>query len=154
MSVMVPLCSLSDSLRVRVVRVASQMRTWPSIWRARVMNNVDNIKGGKDRQNLPAPPLIILKSPSLFHASVTANAVTHPLCASPISYCNRPLCGPNARIFPSFHPLINDEPSFLKVIHLHSRLGTAMRRSSVEVWAFQMRISVSEAVANTSEECL
>mmetsp|Transcript_22446 Transcript_22446/g.38373 ORF Transcript_22446/g.38373 Transcript_22446/m.38373 type:complete len:227 (-) Transcript_22446:960-1640(-) len=72
-------------------------------------------------------------------------------CASLMTYSSPPDWGRKDRTFPSFQPLMIDEPLGMKAIQLHSWLGTCTRSSSDIVLACQIRMSGPAHVAKSSE---
>jgi len=78
-------------------------------------------------------------------------AVTPWLWASFIAKSNFPDYGKKARIFPSLQPERTDFPSLEKKTQKHSSPGTSIRKSSCLVLVFQMRMSLMEQVAKSSE---
>mmetsp|Transcript_7955 Transcript_7955/g.24802 ORF Transcript_7955/g.24802 Transcript_7955/m.24802 type:complete len:212 (-) Transcript_7955:230-865(-) len=72
------------------------------------------------------------------------------LCASLMTYCKLPDCGPKTRILPSAQPERIEVPLGGKAIQFTITLGTCMRSSSDSVAACQMRISEPPHVAKSS----
>mmetsp|Transcript_33802 Transcript_33802/g.100652 ORF Transcript_33802/g.100652 Transcript_33802/m.100652 type:complete len:222 (-) Transcript_33802:1176-1841(-) len=118
----VPRWSFIDASSVWLCGPIRHTRTWPS-----------------------SPPLTILRL-----SDVHASAVTDLRCASLMVYSSLPLCGPNARILPSLHPLMMDLPSVEKMTQRASRFGTLMRSSSRQLPRCHTRMWPTPHVAKTS----